>query len=191
MGYSTQAEMDSFNKLNEDTENWLYEDGFDATKSVYAGKLDDLKKLGSPVEKRAAEAAARPIAVAALQKSTEKYKKWLADAQGNDSFSHITDDEFTSCHVKCDEVSSWMYDLLDKQGSLGLDVDPIFSAADVNAKNKEVSSVCSPIVHKPKPKPKEEPKTDTESTKNSNDIETDVDKKDAMETDGEKEEDSK
>mmetsp|Transcript_63469 Transcript_63469/g.70970 ORF Transcript_63469/g.70970 Transcript_63469/m.70970 type:complete len:856 (+) Transcript_63469:92-2659(+) len=202
--YSTQAEMDSFNKLNEDTENWLYEDGFDATKSVYAGKLDDLKKLGSPVEKRAAEAAARPIAVAALQKSTEKYKKWLADAQCNDSFSHITDDEFTSCHVKCDEVSSWIYDLLDKQGSLGLDVEPIFSAADVNAKNKEVSSVCSPIVHKPKPKPKEEPKaetepaktdtepakTDTESTKNPNDMETDVDKKDAMETDGEKEEDS-
>merc|ERR1712238_577317 len=95
----------------------------------------------------------------------------------------------------------WIYDLLDKQGSLGLDVDPIFSAADVNAKNKEVSSVCSPIVHKPKPKPKEEPKaetepaktdtepakTDTESTKNPNDMETDVDKKDAMETDGEKE----
>merc|ERR1712238_556489 len=88
----------------------------------------------------------------------------------------------------------WIYDLLDKQGSLGLDVDPVFSAADVNAKNKEVSSVCSPIVHKPKPKPKEEPKadtepakTDTESTKNPNDMETDVDKKDAMETDGEKE----
>lgn len=88
---------------------------------------------------------------------------------------------------------------------MGLDVDPIFSAADVNAKNKEISSVCSPIVHKPKPKPKEEPKaeteptktdtepvkTDTKSTKKSNDIETDVDKNDAMETDGEKEEDSK
>merc|ERR1711862_382270 len=65
--YSTQAEKDAFSKLNEDIENWLYEDGFDATKSVYAAKLDDLKKLGSPVENRAAEAAARPNAVAALQ----------------------------------------------------------------------------------------------------------------------------
>merc|ERR1712176_559974 len=62
--YSTQAEKDAFIKLNEDTENWLYEDGFDATKSVYAAKLGDLKKLGMPVEYRAAEASVRPNAIA-------------------------------------------------------------------------------------------------------------------------------
>jgi len=193
--YSTQAEKDAFIKLNEDTENWLYEDGFDATKSVYATKLGDLKKLGMPVEHRAAEASARPNAIAALQKSIEKYKKWLADAQGNEDFSHITDEEFNTCHTKCDEVSSWLYDMLDKQGGLGLDVDPIVTSAEINMKNKEVGNTCSPVVHKikPKPPPKEEPKVEEnkDSTKDPDDMQTD-EKKDAMDTDeGEKKDDSK
>jgi heat shock protein 4 len=156
--YATQAEKDTFLKKNEDTENWLYEDGFDATKDVYAGKLAELKALGGPVEKRASEATARPIATASLQKNIEKYKKWLADAQANDNFSHITEEEFSTCHKKCDEVQNWLYEMLDKQGSLGQNVDPAFTAAEVNDKNKGMSNVCSPIVHKPKPKPKVEPK---------------------------------
>lgn len=152
--YATQAEKDNFGKVNDDTENWLYEDGFDATKDVYAGKLGELKKLGNPVEKRSTEAATRPNAVASLQKNVEKYKKWLSDAQANDAFSHITDEEFSTCHNKCDEVQSWLYEMLDKQGSLALNVDPVCSTADINDKNKGMSNVCSPIVHKPKPKPK-------------------------------------
>jgi len=185
--YSTQAEKDAFSKKNEETENWLYEDGFDATKNVYAAKLDELKKLGGPVEYRAAEAAARPNAVSALQKNVEKYKKWLSDAQANEAYSHITDEEFGKCHAKCDEVSSWLYEMLDKQGSLGLDVDPAFAAADVNAKNKEVTNVCSPIVHKPKPKPKEEPKDEKKAEPESAKKDPD-----AMDTEeGEKKEDVK
>jgi len=159
--YATQAEKDEFVKKNEETENWLYEDGFDAKKDVLAAKLSELKTLGRPVEKRATEAAARPIAISSLQKNVEKYKKWLTDAQGNDNYSHITEEEFSTCHKKCDEVSNWLYEMLDKQGSLSQNVDPAFYAAEVNEKNKGLSNVCSPIVHKPKPKvepPKEEEK---------------------------------
>merc|ERR1712176_800648 len=167
--YATQVEKDNFMKKNEETENWLYEDGFDASKDVLAGKLTELKSLGGPVEKRAAEAAARPTAIASLQKNVEKYKKWLADAQANDNFSHITDEEFSTCHKKCDEVSNWLYEMLDKQGSLAQNVEPAFYASEVNEKNKGLSNVCSPIVHKPKPKPKVEPpkeeaKTETPPT---------------------------
>eukprot|EP00534_Pseudo-nitzschia_fraudulenta_P003036 CAMPEP_0201124808 /NCGR_PEP_ID=MMETSP0850-20130426/17444_1 /ASSEMBLY_ACC=CAM_ASM_000622 /TAXON_ID=183588 /ORGANISM="Pseudo-nitzschia fraudulenta, Strain WWA7" /LENGTH=812 /DNA_ID=CAMNT_0047392449 /DNA_START=66 /DNA_END=2504 /DNA_ORIENTATION=- len=155
--YATQDEKDVFVKNSEATEHWLYEDGFDANKDVLAGKLGELKKLGGPVEKRAAEAEARPIAVAALQKNVDKYKKWLADAQASDNFTHITEEEFSTCHKKCDEVSNWLYEMLDKQGILAQNVDPAFSAAEVNAKSKGMTNVCSPIVHKPKPKPKVEP----------------------------------
>jgi heat shock protein 4 len=159
--YASQAEKDEFLKKNEEAENWLYEDGFDADKDVLAGKLAELKLLGEPVEKRATEATARPVAVASLRKNVDKYKKWLADAQANDNFAHITPEEFNTCHKKCDEVSNWLYEMLDKQGSLAQNVDPAFSAAEVSLKNKGMSNVCSPIVHKPKPKiepPKEEAK---------------------------------
>lgn len=156
--YATQEEKDVFVKKNEDTENWLYEDGFDAKKDVLFGKLKELKLLGGPVEKRAAEATARPAAIASLQKTAEKYKKWAADAQANDDFAHITEEEFGTVHKKCDEVQNWLYEMLDKQGSLAQNVDPAFYASEVNDKNKGLSNVCNPIVYKPKPKPKAEPK---------------------------------
>merc|ERR1712137_24201 len=157
--YGTDAEKAAFAKANEDTENWLYEDGFDATKSVYAGKLADLKKLGGPIEARASEAQARPNAVAMIQKKIEEYKEWFSKAQGQDQYKHITDDEFTKGHSKCDETSSWVYEMLDKQGSLAENVDPAFTVAQVNAKSTELVTICGPIVHKPKPKPP--PKVDT------------------------------
>merc|ERR1712137_596449 len=141
--YATDAEKDAFLKKNDD----LF------------GKLTELKALGGPVEKRASEASARPVAVDALQKNVEKYKKWLADAQANDDFAHITEEEFSTCHKKCDEVQNWLYEMLDKQGGLAQNVDPAFTAAEVTDKGKGLSNVCNPIIYKPKPKPKkEEPK---------------------------------
>ena len=156
--YITPEEKDKFNKRQEEIENWLYEEGFDASKSVYAEKLAELKALGGPSEIRAYEAANRPNAVASLQKNIEKYKTWLNESQGNENFAHITEEEFSKCHAKCDEVSSWVYEMLDKQGSVALHANPVFTVADVNAKNVELTNVCSPIMHKPAPKPKKEEK---------------------------------
>merc|ERR1712232_422503 len=154
--YGTQAEKDAFDKKQMDTENWLYEDGFDATKSVYASKLAELKKLGGPIEARATEAAGRSTAIAAIQKNIEKYKSWLSSAQGNTKFAHITDEEFDKCHQACDSTSSWVYDMLDKQGSMAQNVDPAFTIAEVNTKSQDLTNVCGPVMHKPAPKKKKE-----------------------------------
>jgi heat shock protein 4 len=151
--YATDAEKEAFSKKNEEMENWLYEDGFDATKSVYAAKLEELKKLGGPVEARAAEAFTRPEAVSSLQKNVEKYKAWLAEAQGNENYSHITEEEFQKCHAKCDETSSWVYEMMDKQGALPANVNPVFAVAECRTKSVDLTNLCGPIMHKPKPKP--------------------------------------
>lgn len=157
--YGTEAEKAAFNAKNEEMENWLYGDGFEATKSVYAEKLGELKKLGSPLEARYSEAQNRPAAIQSLQATLEKYRTWLNEAQADDKYAHITDEEREKVRSLVDTTSSWMYDLLDKQGSLGLNVDPAFTVASIKTKNLEVSTVCSPIANKPVPKkPKEEPK---------------------------------
>ena len=156
--YGNDQEKAAFTKKQEEIENWLYEDGFDATKSVYAAKLSELKKLGGPLESRAAEAEARPSAFAALSKNIEKYKQWLASAQGDEKYAHITDDEFSKCHKKCDEVSSWLYEKQDEQASLPPHVDPAVTVADINAKSQEVTQTCGPVMHKPVPKKKKEEK---------------------------------
>jgi heat shock protein 4 len=154
--FGTQAEKDAFDKKQSEIDNWLYEDGFDATKSVYAAKLAELKKIGGPIEARASEAEGRPAAAAAIQGTVEKYKNWLSSAQGNEKYAHITDEDLDKCHKACDSTSSWVYDMLDKQGSLGQDVDPAFTIADLSVKSQELTNVVGPIMHKPAPKPKKE-----------------------------------
>lgn len=157
--YATDEEKTSFTAKQETIENWLYEDGFDATKSVYADKLAELKAIGGPIEMRSSEAQARPGALSALQASLEKYKQWVNLSQTDEKFAHITDEERTTCHGKCDEVSAWMYDMMDKQGSTPQNADPVFTAADISYKNRELNNVVAPIMKKPKPAPKkEEPK---------------------------------
>lgn len=171
--YCTDEESSKFSTMLEDFENWLYEDGFDAVKAVYAEKLAELRKLGDPIEYRKRESEARPSAIANLQKSLEGFKNWLNASSTDDKFSHITDEERTKGHSKCDEASSWMYEMLDKQGSLTVSDDPAFSVSQVNAMIKEVSYVINPIMTKPKPKPKpkEEPKPSSDEAEKKEDPE--------------------
>eukprot|EP00578_Thalassiosira_sp_NH16_P017345 CAMPEP_0181110608 /NCGR_PEP_ID=MMETSP1071-20121207/18809_1 /TAXON_ID=35127 /ORGANISM="Thalassiosira sp., Strain NH16" /LENGTH=835 /DNA_ID=CAMNT_0023194399 /DNA_START=115 /DNA_END=2622 /DNA_ORIENTATION=- len=160
--YCTDAEKSAFSTLLESMENWLYEEGFDATKSVYAKKLDELKKLGTPIENRRYEGRTRPNAMSMLQKTIEKYTSWLNTSAGDENFAHITDEERAKCSDTLDKASAWMYDMLDKQGGLAANVDPAVTVEQIYGKNKEANDVVSPIMHKPKPKPKkvEEKKQD-------------------------------
>lgn len=52
-------------------QNWLYEDGEDEVKSVYVAKLGEMRKLGDPVEARAANAAALPAAADSLRRTCQ------------------------------------------------------------------------------------------------------------------------
>mmetsp|Transcript_34036 Transcript_34036/g.39451 ORF Transcript_34036/g.39451 Transcript_34036/m.39451 type:complete len:856 (+) Transcript_34036:147-2714(+) len=160
--YCSEEEKASLPSALETTENWLYEDGFDASKSVYAEKLGEIKKIGNPIEVRCSEATARPNAVSTLQRSVEKYKNFLNSCSSEEKYAHITVEEQQKCHDKCDDVSSWMYDMLDKQGALPVTADPVVAVSEINAKSLELANVVSPIMHKPIPKPKVEEKKPAE-----------------------------
>ena len=167
--FGTDEEKDAFISLNEKMENWLYEEGFDATKNVYAEKLKELKALGAPIQKRQSEAHGRAAAVSNLQQTLETYKNWATDSQTNDIYAHITDEERNKVHSTCDETSAWMYEKLDQQGSLAPNQDPVLTVAELEAKVRALKETCGPIMHKPVPKktelpkPKEEPKKDEEA----------------------------
>lgn len=160
--FATDEERSTFSDSLEKTENWLYEDGFDAVKKVYAEKLAALKVLGTPIEMRQSESKSRPNAIAVLQRTVEKFQSWLNTSTGDEQYSHITEEEFKKCHESCDASSSWMYDMMDKQGSVAANQDPVVTTAEINAKTNELTKVISPIMHKPKPKPKPEEKKEPE-----------------------------
>jgi len=161
--YATEEERNVFSATLESTENWLYEDGFDATKSVYAEKLSVLKGLGNPIEVRKSEATTRPEAISALQRTVEKYSTWVNTSQGQDEFAHIADEEFIKCRENCDQTANWMYEAMDKQGSLSPSQNPAVLSTEIMTKCRELTNVVNPIMHKPKPAPpkveekKEEP----------------------------------
>lgn len=168
--YCTEAVRTAFSSALESMENWLYEDGFDATKSVYTKKLAELKQHGNPIENRQYEARTRPNALSMLQKTIEKYTSWLNTSAGEDRYSHVTDDERAKCSETLDKASAWMYDALDKQGGLAANVDPVIAVEQIYAKNKEVNDTVSPIMNKPKPipkKPKAEEKKQDEASEES------------------------
>ena len=157
--FGTDAEKTAFTTKNQDTENWLYEDGFDAKKSVYVDKLAELRALGGPIEKRQTESEGRPAAVSTLQASIDLYRNWIAESQSNEAYSHITDEDRGKVRELVETTSNWVYEMLDKQGDLSMDQDAVLTIAELTTKNKELNRDCGPIMRKPKPKPKkEEPK---------------------------------
>ena len=163
--YCTDAEKSALSSALETSENWLYEDGFNAGKTAFADKLADLRKLGDPLVYRKSEAKLRPAAVSSLQRACEKYMNWLNTSEGEESYSHITYEERTKCYDLCDSTSSWMYDMLDKQGSASQSSDPAVSTAEINTKIRQLNDTVSPVMHKPKPKPKPVPKAEDDKGK--------------------------
>ncbi|RIB17710.1 hypothetical protein C2G38_2312685 [Gigaspora rosea] len=80
------------------TENWLYDEEEDASKSVYVEKLDQLKTYGGPIAKRYHEAEERPKAVQLLQESIQSFI--LNAASNEERFSHIPEEEKKSIMEK-------------------------------------------------------------------------------------------
>lgn len=152
--YGTEEEKAAFVAKNEAMETWLYEEGFDATKSVYAEKLAELKTLGEPLEKRQSEAHGRAAALSALQGTIEVYQNWV-NGMGQTA-EHITDEEREKVRSITDSTSSWMYEMMDKQGSLQLFDDPILTISSLQMKVAELNNVCGPVMRKPAPIKKKE-----------------------------------
>lgn len=183
--FCTEEESSTFSKALEDAEEWLYSDeGFDSTKSVYMTKLDDVKKFGTPIERRQVEANSRQTTISSLKGSLETYKKFVQSS--DDKYAHITDDERDVCRTACNSAESWLYEMIEKQSELPQSVDPILSVAQISAKQKEVADAVNPIMHKPKPlPPKEDPKKDVGAEEKTEEKEEEKPKEEAgpMQTD--------
>ncbi|CAI5701624.1 hypothetical protein KXD40_002841 [Peronospora effusa] len=146
-----------------ETEDWLYTDeGFDSTKSVYQQKLDDLRKLTSPVEFRLTESTERAVAQAELTTLLEEYKRMVNS--GDDAYSHWTEDEKTKLRQTCVDAEAWLFDGLTKQAELDSTKAPVLTSVSIRSKIAAVRVVALPITTKPKPQPKVETPITSEPT---------------------------
>jgi len=166
--YVTEEEKTVFEKLLEDTSDWLYEDGFDATKSVYINKLQEIRKTGDLAERRKIEANGRQTSINDLQRVIEDQTKVLNST--DEKYSHIEPEERAKAKTAIDETSAWLYDMMGKQGALTSCEEPVLTLALLKEKRNTLDSTVRKIMNKPKPAPpkKEEKKTsETENEKES------------------------
>ncbi|KAG1690943.1 hypothetical protein DVH05_027402 [Phytophthora capsici] len=162
-GFITGDEKSNLETKLMETEDWLYTDeGFDSTKSVYQQKLDDMRKLSSPVEFRLKESTERGVAQAELTAVLEEYKRMVNS--GDDAYSHWTEEEKTKLRQSCVDAETWLFDGLTKQAELSATDAPVITSAAIRSKIVAVRAVALPITTKPKPLPKVETPATPEPT---------------------------
>ncbi|KAM9060787.1 heat shock 70 kDa protein 4 [Sarcophilus harrisii] len=151
--FVSEDDRNSFTLKLEDTENWLYEDGEDQPKHVYIDKLTELKNLGQPIKNRFQESEERPKAFEELGKQIQMFMKIIDSFRNKDEqYDHLDAADMLKVEKSTNEAMEWMNNKLNLQNRQSLTVDPIIKTKEIEAKIKELTSICNPIVTKPRPK---------------------------------------
>jgi heat shock protein 4 len=165
--FVTNSEKSQFKEQIQNAENWLYEDGFDSTKSLYIKKLDELKVHGNPIERRKWENDHRGENCDGIKKQIDFCKNFATN--DNEATAHITPEEKAEVNTKAAEIEKWLSDMQEKQAGLNLYNDPVFTCEMIQAKSKELQSSTRSIISKPKPIPKKEEKKEEKKEDSSGD----------------------
>merc|ERR1719223_1909881 len=148
--FATEEEASSISAKLTATEDWLYDEGAEATKAVYVAKLDELKADVANIIARE-----RPGAFKALEAALAKYGAFVAST--DEEYAHIEQEQKDKVSSECSAAQAWMAELQAKLEGMAPTADPPFKAAEVTAKVAELSGSCEPILRTPKPLPKVEP----------------------------------
>ncbi|KAL6607734.1 hypothetical protein ACP70R_040797 [Stipagrostis hirtigluma subsp. patula] len=138
-------------KLQE-VEDWLYEDGEDETKGVYIAKLEELKKIGDPIEARYREWTERGSAVDQLVYCINSFRE--AALSNDQKFDHIDISEKQKVINECSEAENWLREKKQQQDALPKHANPVLLVSDIRKKAEALDRFCKPIMTKPKPAPK-------------------------------------
>lgn len=162
--------------------DWIYDEGYDAPKSVYVEKLDALKKIGNPVVERYREAEARPHAERALRDTMQRLTQ---EAMSSDEkYSHILPHEKQDIVERCERAGRWMDEQNAKQAKVAKNEAPVLTSNDIKKEEEAVIYFANPILNKPKPAPKvEEPAAPAADADTPMDDSSDNKKKEDMDID--------
>jgi len=166
--YSTETERSTLSKLLDDGENWLYGDGEDVTKSVYAGRLAELQKLGDPIASRLREAEFRPEVIKSLLDTISHYQAEVADT--SDKYSHIDQADKDKITAEISAARDWLSQARIKQDETPKTSNPAFLSSEFTFRKNNLEKLAKPILSRPKPKPKApepKPAADTKASDSS------------------------
>lgn len=151
--FISEEDHSRFSELLAATEDWLYEDGEDQPRQVYVDKLEELKRLGSPVHERYRESEERPKAFEELGQRLQHYAK-IVDEYKNQSeaYQHISTVDMEKVAKCVQETMDWMNNAMNAQAKQLLNQNPVVYAHEIKAQRSSLDSTCHRIVTQPKPK---------------------------------------
>jgi heat shock protein 4 len=140
-------------------EDWLY-DNFDATKVQYVEKMSELQaKGGEPAANRYKGEEERADYEVEFKKTIAHYRQ----LQSEDKYSHISLDKKQTILDQCAQAEGWIESKKVEQAAQPKHLDPVFSVADMQQRQKDISAHAEKVLSEPKPAPpvekaeKEEP----------------------------------
>jgi len=149
----TDADKEKLSAMCTKMEDWLYDDGYDAEKSVYEAKLKELNGYFAEGETRAKELEDRPEAIEMLQSAIAKFSDFAASQ--SEDFAHISTENKQKVAAECATAQAWLADSEAKLKDLPLTQDPPVKSSEFKAKATALTGVCAPIMNTPKPLPVE------------------------------------
>jgi len=157
--FISAPERETFTSDLTKAEDWLY-DTFDATKTMFIDKVDELKKVGDAVAWRFKEAGMREEWIQAVSGTVTNYRN--AVETPGDKFGHIAAEKLASIATACDELEKWLSEMKDKQNALPKYDKPVLLCADMEKKSQELAKMADEILKEPKPTPPKEEKKASE-----------------------------
>ncbi|VDM19763.1 unnamed protein product [Hydatigera taeniaeformis] len=152
--YTTETERDSFNKALTDTEDWIYDEGEDAKKSTISKRLKALQQTGDRYCLRFAEADSRRPAIEALANSCEKVKQVVEDyAAGDPQYDHLSKEDMAKVENTLKTMQQRLNAFVEAAKQLHPTSDPTVFVSELYNAQKELESICNPIITRPKPAP--------------------------------------
>ncbi|XP_051180858.1 heat shock 70 kDa protein 15 [Lolium perenne] len=150
--FVTSEDKESLMTKLQEVEDWLYEDGEDETKGVYLAKLEELKKVGGPIELRYKESEERGSALEQLGYCIRSFRE--AALSNDQKFDHIDIVEKQKVVNECSAAENWLLEKKQEQDALPKHANPAFLVSEVKKKAEALDRFCKPIMTKPKPAPK-------------------------------------
>jgi len=161
--YIQESVKEDFMKQLTQNEDWLYNEGEGAGKSVFVERLEALKKIGVPMVERYNEAENRPKAISDFKTTINQLRN--AAQSWDEKYSHIEEAEKAKIVDKCAEKEKWLDEQVAKQEKLAPYEPPVLRAASIYAERESLVTFSTSILNKPKPKPKTEEPPKTEEAK--------------------------
>uniref|UniRef100_A0A673IXE8 Heat shock 105/110 protein 1 n=1 Tax=Sinocyclocheilus rhinocerous TaxID=307959 RepID=A0A673IXE8_9TELE len=99
--YQTFINAQAFSELLNGTENWLYEEGADQDKQTYINKLEEIHKLGKPLQNRYQESIRRPKMFEELSAKIQSYMTIMEEYKNGVRITEILDKLKLNKNEKC------------------------------------------------------------------------------------------